>query len=225
MNKQNITKAILLIATALGGPKAATDAVVDNPEARIEMVCPENAEVGEMVRLSYPGRSVEWILPTDDAVSVDSDTMAVSFREPGRYEVIAAAKVGDSVQVIREYIEVAGKPTPAPDIEPVPEPSPSPSVPTLTQYIYELCKEADAPKDTCRKVAANFIEAASTTSSIETLISKTSQLNRKIDQSGVAEVLAQAEKRFASEYRGLPYLDHQCAWDEVAQGFLKWSNE
>lgn len=221
MNKKNVGTLLLLVATALGGPPAAYEAAVDSPEAKIELVGPTSAEVGQLVRLQYPGRSVEWILPTEDTADVSADEVVLSFRKPGEYQVVAAAKVGDSVQVVTHDIVVGGdKPRP----EPRPEPRPSPATPELTQDVYEWCKESSADKETCLRLADNFIDAASTTSTVEELLVKTAELNRGIDQTGVQEVLTEIQKLLVTEFPGKSYVDHQCAWDEIATGLQKWGN-
>lgn len=227
MSQKNLASVLILIATALGGP-AAVDHVQSVPEPDpIEIQGPTQVMIGELVQLTYDGRDVTWIAPTDDFQIVDNGHAVVSFRAPGEYEITAGGKVGSGVGLDTHTIFVEGKlpePTPVPD-QSVVEPTPEPDQPaaTLTNLVYQWCQEVDADKQVAMKVADNFITAASTTSTVDGLLRKTAELNRSIEQGELADVLVKAQRYMIKNLTGSDFVSHQCAWDEIAQGLIQWS--
>lgn len=219
MSQKNIAAVLILVATALGTPPLAKYSATGTPEPKVEMVGPETAEVGQLVKLSYDAKRVEWILPTEDQVRVGSDSVVLSFRKPGKYEVTASGVVGDSVQIERHAIEVtaeAAKPGPEP------EPSPSPSV-SLEDLVYQWCEAVDAPKRACEQLASNFIDAGSRSQTVAELVSNTAKLNRSVNQDGVKEVLVKIQVYLSKELQGKNYIEHQQAWDDISAALLRWS--
>lgn len=236
MNAKNTGAILTLIAMALGGPVAVdkvVDATINTPATVLVFDAPESAVVGELVKISFSGDKAEWILPVEDSIRIDSHTVAMSFRNPGTYQVIASGIVDGAVRISTIEIKVAGEPTVAvPDEKPIPTPIevivvPTPPVSvlerTLADDVYDWCVDANSPKETCVQLADNFIAAASNTSSVTELISKTAALNRDVDQTGVEDILARAQAKLIAEYKGKSFIEHQCAWDEIAQGFYKYA--
>lgn len=224
MSQKNVLTVLTLISLALGGPVAVSHVTEDTPRT-VEIEGVTEAQVGQLIVLTYDGRDVAWDFPTGDHQVLDATRAVVSFRAPGTYVIIAAGKVGSDVQLDQHKILVSGKgPVPESVIDPTPVPVPVPdNSPALTQLVYEWCAEIDADKGVCRAVADNFITAASTTDSVEALVSKTARLNSSIQQGSVAEVLAKAQRYLIQNISGTDFVSHQCAWDEIARGLINWS--
>ncbi len=226
MSQKNIGALLLLVATALGGPVAVQHAV-DVQESVVYSVAidgPETAEVGELVQLKVNGDRPSWLAPVDDCI-VLGDTCIMSFREPGEYEVTAAAVAGRATIVVKHTVTVGRPPEPVvPD--PVPTPTPDDLEPKgeLTESVYKWCIDANTDKNVAKQLGDNFIYAATNSSDIDELLQKVAAKNRKVKQRTAASVLAQIQQHLYDNLAGEDFDAHQCAFDEIGQGFLKYAN-
>lgn len=233
MSQKNIASILILIATALGGPVALQHVTAEKVEDRIEVQGPSSVEVGQMVRLTYDARDVDWISPTGDFQIIRNGEAVISFRSPGEYKISAAGKVGESVQLDEHVILVGkiGTPTPVGPEHSVIDDSPSPEPVSpdevrsveLTELVYQWCQETGADKEVAKQVADNFITAASTTETVQELLNKTTELNRAVDSTKISAVLVRTQKYLLVNLPGKDYVTYQCAWDEIAMGLIKWS--
>lgn len=222
MNQKNIATFLVLLASAIGAP-VAMEHVQHLPEpAKVEIEGPTQVQVGELVRLSYDARDVSWIADSPDFQVTGNGTAVISFRKPGEYVITGAGKVADVVQLDRHTIFVGPSQPPSPDL-PTPLPEPEKPDSQLRELVYGWCEESDVSKESARQVAENFITAASTTDTVDSLLEKTAQLNRSTDQGDVAVVLAKAQRYMIENLTGADFETHQCAWDDIAQGLIQWS--
>lgn len=229
MSQKSIASVLLLVAAALGGPVAVDQAtkIQDEVHASVQIDGPTDCVVGQLIELKINGTRPSWLIPVEDNRVID-DTCFISFREDGEYEVIGSAVAGRSTQVVRHVITV-GEPEPEPSDEPViPTPTPEPVAPAkadLTEKVVKWCEEVSAPKVACRKLADNFIDAASKADSIDDLLSRVAASNRKVNQKGVESVLAQIQQHLFDNLQSEGLEEHRCAFDEIGQGFLKYAGD
>lgn len=232
MSQKNIAAILLLIATALGGPPAVDHAlnVHETVITSVAIEGPVEAVVGELVELHVTGNRPSWLPPTADA-RVLGDTLYLSFRDEGTYEVIASAIAGQATQTVKHEI-VVGKdrsvivpdePVPAPDV-PVPTPDDGPKS-TLTDDVVKWCVEAKTDRKVAKQLGDNFIYAASNSESIDELLTKVAGRNRKVNQRTAARVLAQVQQHLYDNLAGEDFTAHQCAFDEIGQGFLRYAGQ
>lgn len=233
MNK-NIMALILTILTALGGAKVVDEAQDTTPPAKVELIGPTFVEVGELAKFTFHARKVEWLVPTEDSSPVSPESVVMSFRSPGEYDLIVSGLVEHEVQLVKHTIRVEGSvlvPVPLPDVV---EPTPAPDVPTpqpddleakdeLRDLVRQWCEESEAPVDTCRELADNFIKTASTSETLDDLLRDTSSANSKVDQEGVREVLTKIQLWMIENLTGQSFEDHRCAWDSIGQGLLEYA--
>jgi len=233
MSQKNVAAVLLAVAAVLGGPPAVkySQEVNEQVVASVEIEGPSEAVVGQLIVLNLSGSRGSWLAPTGDHYVVADDTLVVSFREDGTYEVIASANAGGVGSIVRHVIEVKS-PSDADDVEPapsilVPTPAPVPVVivdeKCFTGDVVAWCEEYNAPRDTARKIGNNFIKAATDSSDIDSLLSTVAKLNRKTNQKGVERVLALIQQSLFDNLAGKDYETHRCAFDEIGQGFLSYA--
>lgn len=236
MSQKNIAAVLLLIATALGGPPAVDHAINVHEEVLTSVAIegPSEVAVGELVELTVTGTRPSWLPPTADAKDL-GDTLVLSFRDEGTYEVIASAIAGQKTQTVKHVIEVAkyqsvlvdDEPTPAPDVpEPVPTPEPDDGTDSggdLTKSVHDWCVEAKTDRAVAKQLGDNFIYAASRAESIDELLQLVAQRNRKVNQRTASRVLAKIQQHLYDNLAGEGFTEHQCAFDEIGQGFLRYA--
>jgi hypothetical protein len=229
MSQKSIASVLLLVAAALGGP-VAVDHARDIQEQVIESVAidgPDKAEVGELVQLKVTGARPSWLPPVDDAY-VDEDLCILSFRKPGEYEVVASSVASRSTRVVKHVIEVGKvepEPVPAPTPTPAPVPEPDACDTDLAEKVAVWCEEVNANKSVCKRLGDNFIYAASTSSTIDELLQKVAQRNRKVNQRSVAKVLGKIQQYLFDNLSGEDFVTHQCAFSDIGQGFLQYAGD
>lgn len=229
MSQKSLAALLLLVATALGGP-AAVDHALDVQEQVLVSVSvegPTECVVGELIELHVTGSRPSWLPPTADA-KIIGDTLVVSFREDGTYEVIASAIAGQTTQVVKHVIVVGApepveptvpdNPVPTPDVDPKPESE-------LTESVYKWCVAAKSDKAVCKQLSDNFIFAASNATTIDELLKLVAERNRKVNQRSVARPLAQIQQHLFDNLAGQDFAAHQCAFDEIGQGFLRYAGK
>lgn len=227
MSQKNIAAVLLLVATALGGPPAVKHAI-DVQEQVVEDVAvtgPSDCVVGELIELSINGNRPSWLVPVEDH-RVNGNTVLVSFREDGEYEFVASAIASGTTAIVRHVVTV-GTPEPVsvlvPDPKPpVPEPSPSVTV-SLTDIVVGWCVESNAPPEACKQIGDNFIDAATDADSIDDLLSRLSKANRKVNQKGCEQVLAQIQQYLFDNLAGKDLEAHRCAFDEIGTGLSAYA--
>ena len=227
--QKNIAALFVILTVAIGGPVLIREGITTSDEVAPSVLYPDTVEVGELVTLTYAADKTEWILPTDDKYRLTQDTVVLSFRAPGKYQVIASGLVSGVVTIKSFYIHVGGPvpaPAPTPAPTPTPAPAPGPSVLwSLADDVHAWCLESKPSKEAARAIADNFITAASTADSIDELLSITAKLNQNTSQDGLTEVLSKLQVSLIENYDGTDFVTHQCAWDEIAQGLKRYASE
>jgi hypothetical protein len=135
-------------------PSEAVTVTPDDPaEAKLVLVAPHSARVGELVRFDVSGSTAinfKWKVPAGirDFEVYDAGARAVfSARVAGEYEFIVACAKGDSVDVVRHVVKVLGPP-------------PMPQTDNLTDWIPYWNWTLDLPKAEIEAIAASFEEVA-----------------------------------------------------------------
>lgn len=227
MSQKNIAAVLLLIATALGGPVAVDHAVNVHEEVLTSVAIegPSEAAVGELVELTVTGTRPSWLPPTDDAKTL-GDTLLLSFREDGTYEVIASAIAGQKTQTVKHVIEVGKDQSVPVDDEPTPAPEPDDGTDSggdLTKSVHDWCVDSKTDRVVAKQLGDNFIYAASRAESIDELLQLVAQRNRKVNQRTASRVLAKIQQYLYDNLAGEGFTEHQCAFDEIGQGFLRYA--
>ena len=140
MKKSATTIAILLVLLAPAAYQHLPDfkppaekivAVVDVPVPVIEgdkvRIETKSGDVGQLIRLRTKGDDVTWtVLPwvPDHQAYDHGESFVVSFRQPGRYSVIASVSLAGKAAI--RQIELVIGDTPTPEPSPNPEPGPKP---------------------------------------------------------------------------------------------------
>jgi len=228
--QKNIAALFVILTVAIGGPVLIREGITTSDEVAPSVLYPDTVEVGELVTLTYAAEKTEWILPTDDKYRVTQDTVVLSFRAPGKYQVIASGLVSGVVTIKSFYVHVGG---PAPAPAPTPAPTPGPPAPTpgpsvlwsLADDVHAWCFESKPSKEAALAIADNFITAASTADSIDELLSITAKLNQNTSQDGLTEVLSKLQVSLIENYGEADFEAHKCAWDEIAQGLKRYASE
>lgn len=200
-------------------PQPAVDPV---PEAKIVLVAPETARVGELVRLNVSdsvAASYKWLVvpPSQDFEVYDAGRRAVfSARMPGEYVFVVAAALKDTVDVVRHVIIVRGPP-------------PMPQTDALDEWIPFWAYTYNLPSDGAQALAASFEEIAAREDleEPEDWIRATAEANRaalgdklaiwKPILNKIGEILlkkAQAGELMTPE-------QHKSLWLEIASGLRK----
>jgi hypothetical protein len=168
MNRFVASLAILFCLTtpflAQSDPPAVSTAVAvtqDDPaEAKIVLVAPTSARIGELVRLDVSesnAATFEWrLVPGSvDFEVFDAGARAVfSARKAGEYQFIVACAKGDSVDVAVHIVKVLGPP-------------PMPQTDSLTDWIPYWNWDLDLPKEELESLAVSFEEIASRSADFE----------------------------------------------------------
>lgn len=225
MNK-NIMALLLTIATALGAPTIVDEVTDTTPAPAIALDAPVSVEVGELARLTYAARKVEWKLPGSD-YEIDGQRAWISFREPGVYQIIVSGLVDNDVRLVDYKIKVNGPVVP---VEPVvvvdePVPTPEPNKPTfdLVDKVVEWCQEAGTTPEVARSLGGNFVDAATNSTTVSELMQSIAAKNKSTDQTGAQDVLVKVQVWLIENLTGKGFVDHQCALSEVGDGFLKYA--
>lgn len=224
MKTKNLTIVLLAVATALATPEVVNIVTNDVASQTAEFSGPTACEVGEMVVLHWPAQRVTWDVPVAD-YHTDGTRLYVSFRKSGTYTITAAAVIGTRVELVKHTIVVGTPdPTPAPDVD---DDTPTPPTPprNLTDDVYEWCLSIEPNKANCTKLADNFINAASSATNLDELMSITAKLNRSADQTGCEAILGKIQQHLFDNFQGKDFEQHRCAWDEIAMGLIKWTED
>lgn len=238
--QKNIWAIVLTLLSSLVAPPIIDEVTDDTPAPQVSLDAPDKCVVGELVRLTYPARKVEWKLPgTDFEVLANDQKALVTFRQPGTYQVIVSGLVDSDVRLVSHDIVCEGPvvaPTPSPDNhgksvliddKDVPEPSPEPLVPTygITSKVVDWCTEADVDVETAAALAENFTAAASTTSEVPDLMRTLADKNRKIEQGNAQGVLVKIQVWLIENLTGEGFVEHQCAISEIGDGFRQYAEK
>src|SRR6056297_2523331 len=99
MNQNNIATVLILIASAIAGPVAWHQSNVERQFDNVQILSPTEIVVGQLVELKFDAVDVDWIFPVGDSKIVSDGVAHITFRDAGQYQIIAAGKVGLTVQV------------------------------------------------------------------------------------------------------------------------------
>jgi hypothetical protein len=128
----------------------------DPAEAKLVLVAPTSARIGELVRLDVSGSiaaTFEWRLRPDsvDFEVYDAGARAVfSARKAGEYQFIVACAKGDTVDVAVHVVKVLAPP-------------PMPQTDALTDWIPYWNWPLDLPREEIERVAVSFEAVAADT--------------------------------------------------------------
>lgn len=204
---------------------------------------PEQAAVGQLVRLKATGDDVQWkaVPATEDfqAYGDDNENVNVSFRAPGKYMFIAAS-IEDGKPTLSIIEIVVGNSPTAPPITPpsvvVPTPGVVPAVPTtnpvLATQVTQWAVTANAPKAEVGKLAANFgtvaneIQAGRLKTPGEVL-KRTQELNSSLDLNALSAVNGQIAAYFTAQADSgqlVTVEQHRTVWASIAEGLAKYAN-
>jgi hypothetical protein len=199
----------------------ATQETIDTPvsQAKIVLVAPTSARIGELVRLDVSesnAESFKWLLVPDsvDFLVFDSGRRAVfSGREAGVYQIIVGCAKGNTVDFILHTIRVTGPPE-------------VPASGNFAELIPYWMWSYPFPTEECTALADSFEEVAARTTLLTPgdWIKATAEANRTVlgsrtEEWGIildkigAELLRKAE---AGEL--LTPEDHKKVWLEIAEG-------
>ena len=156
-------------------PPAVTAAPDEQAEAKIVLVAPTSARIGELVRLDASGSvatEIKWKLSPGsvDFEVYDAGARAVfSARAAGEYQFIVACAKGDTVDFAVHIVKVLGPP-------------PMPQTDNLTNWIPYWNWPLDLPKAEIEALAASFEEVAAQSDDFEDIgdfIKATAKASRK----------------------------------------------
>jgi hypothetical protein len=147
----------------------------DQAEAKLVLVAPTSARIGELVRFDLSGSNAakfKWKVAEGirDFEVYDAGARAVfSARKAGEYQFIVACAMGDTVDVITHVVKVLGPP-------------PMPQTDNLTDWIPYWNWTLDLPKAEIEALADSFEEVAASTDEFEDVgdfIKATAKASRK----------------------------------------------
>lgn len=238
--EKNIWAIVLTVLTSLVAPPIVDEVTDTTPAPNVVLDAPDTCEVGELVRLTYPARRVEWKLPGEDyEIQANTQKAVISFRSPGTYQVIVSGLVDYDVRLVTHEIVCRG-PVPAPvpspvtpdkstlnDDEDAPVPSPEPETPKygITSQVVDWCREAGVSKSTAAELADNFIAASSNNDDVSSLMRSLANRNRETEQGNAKTVLVKVQVWLIENLTGEGFVEHQCAISEIGDGFLQYSQE
>lgn len=198
--------------------------VVDPVQAKIVLVAPDSARVGELVRFDVSASvaaSFKWLVvpPSQDFEVYDDGRRAVfSARGPGEFQFTIACAIGDTVDVINHVIKIIGPP-------------PQPVTDSLAEWIpfwmwqYTLpAKEKIALAESFESVAARKDELKTA----EEWIKATAESNREALGESINTVWAplldkigSALLKMAQDGTLMTPEQHAKVWLEIATGLRK----
>jgi hypothetical protein len=195
----------------------------EDGEAKIVLVAPDSARVGELVRFDVSASvadSFEWLLvpPSQDFEVYDAGRRAVfSARVAGEYRFIIACAKNGTVNVITHVVKVLGPPA-------------QPATDSLAEWIPFWLWTYDLPRAEKTALAASFEEVAARIDELKTAedwIKATAESNRKalgpsIDNWGpMLDKIGAALLKMAQDGRLMTPEQHQKVWLEIADGLRK----
>jgi len=219
-----LASATFCVATKGTPPLAQETNRIEVPDfnpAKLVLVAPTSARIGELVRLDVSESiAVEfrWLLVPDsvDFLVFDSGSRAVfSGREAGEHQIIIGCAVAGTLDVISHTIRVIGPPeVPAKD--------------AFNELIPYWMWSDPLPSEKCQALAASFESIAARIEELPTptdWIEATAQANRTVlgDQfdvwSGVLEKIGNELLRKAQVGELTTPEEHRKVWLEIAEGF------
>lgn len=201
-------------------PQEVSPPVAAPAEAKIVLVAPTSARVGELVRLDVSESSADsykWILIPDsvDFLVYDSGARAVfSARGPGEYRFIVACAKGSTVDVVTHVVKVLGSPE-------------QPTTDSLTEWIPYWNGQIGLPKEECERVATVFESVAGRALTLNgpqewwnttSEDAKKALGDRAIDWKPLLDKIGAALHKRATSGIITTQQDYAKAWLEVAQG-------
>jgi hypothetical protein len=191
-------------------------------EAKIVLVAPSKARVGELVRFDVSDSvadSFEWLLvpSSPDFEVYDSGRKAVfSARVQGEYQFIVACAKGGTVDVITHVVVISGPPA-------------MPTTDSLVEWIPFWMWVENLPREEALKVADNFEKIANRTdlNTPEEWIQATSEANQELlgDRieawKPILGKIGKALHKRAEEGKLATPEEHKAAWMEVAEGLRR----
>lgn len=195
----------------------------DSPieKAKIVLVAPDSARVGELVRFDVSASvadSFEWLvvpLSQDFEVYADGRRAVFSARAPGEYRFIVACAKDGTVNVVTHVIKVLGPPT-------------SPVTDSLAEWIPFWLWNMDLPKEEAEALAASFEGVADLAPETpEEWIKLTAESNREALGARIEVWKPLMDKigttllKMAQDGRLMTPEQHAAVWREIAAGLRR----
>jgi hypothetical protein len=225
-----IFKVLLVLATTTVAAPVAIQ--LENNSVPIPLLSGHTeAQVGELIRVSTGAETVKWIVIPEvvDYQEFDVGSLAISFREPGDYIIIAATLKAGVIALERHDVSVIGGYTPCPVPDKIPDtPKPTPPTPkevTLADKIVGWCDELKVSKDLAAKVGSNFQRVANskTIKTSADIVKETASLNKLVPPGPHSDVIGKVQAEVL--LRPPTGLDeYRVLWNEIAEGFLSYSD-
>jgi hypothetical protein len=217
---------VAFVCTGFASLVVSLDQTSFNVDSRPPLVAPAEAEVGELVRIHSGSEQVKWMIIPEviDYQEYGVGSLAISFRAPGDYIVVAATG-GHFLELQKRVITVTGNAGPetpkTPEIPLVPEVSKPPGVSTLASQVTAWCQEAKVTPSVAARLAENFstIASSSSVSDVSTLLRETATLNSLIPAGSHQQVLAKVQAAIIKPPRPESVEDYRKIWKEVSEGF------
>ena len=170
---------------------ASTNLNIVQQEGDPRIVAPEEAQVGELVRLNIVATAddYQWIVvpgSPDFEIYAEGQKAVFSARSPGEYLFIAAYCKDNKVSLLRHILTVKGP------LKPIVPPGPDSTIAELIPYWCATLKVSDETRETLRN---NFSKAAASAAAgefedIQSFITATAELNKEASvHAGTAALL------------------------------------
>jgi len=202
---------------------APTPHAVVVEEAKIVLVAPSTARVGELVRLDVTesaGKEFQWLVipgSPDFEVYAQGRRAVFSARAAGEYRFVVACAVGDTVDVITHVITIIGPP-------------PEPTSQSLAEWIPFWMWQYDLPLEEKLALADSFEGIASRAQTLHTAqdwIQATAESNKavlgvRIDAwAPILDKIGAALYKMAQDGVLVTPEQHSAVWMEIASGLRK----
>jgi len=197
---------------------------VDPVQAKIVLVAPDSARVGELVRFDVSNSvaaSFKWLVvpPSQDFEVYDEGRRAVfSARATGEYQFTIACAKGDTVDVLNHIIKIIGPPS-------------QPVTDSLSEWIPFWMWQYTLPNDEKIALAESFEAIAARKDELKTAedwIKATAESNREAvgDSINTAwapllDKIGAALLKMAQDGRLMTPEQHAAVWLEIASGLRK----
>lgn len=195
----------------------------DGEKAKIVLVAPDSARVGELVRLDVTASvadSFEWLIvpPSRDfEVYAEGRKAVFSARAPGEFRIIVACAKAGTVDVITHVVKIIGPP-------------PQPTSNSLAEWVPFWLWQHEYPTDEKLALANSFESVAARVNELkdaEAWINATAKSNREalgdsIDAwAPMLDKIGAALLKMAQEGTLMTPEQHAAVWKEIAEGLRK----
>lgn len=198
-----------------------------SPEEQLGL--PEFVEVGELVRISVPGRKVVWkCLPDNpdyESYGMENENLVISFREPGKYTIIVACEDGDKVALDTYTIEVVSN---AINTQPDDPEFVAVLVSDLEGEVVKWCNNAELSRTQAKKLAKNFQKTRKSVidGDIDTIGKLVKKTYAKVNSNEAAILFGDIQAYTLDQEESgteLSLDDYADLWGTIAGGLLRYA--